>query len=193
MKTNWLIFLFVLSACKEEPVIRESFPSRTEIISPEFSSSPNIFPIAFLNFSKKGITEKLPVVYVYFNDHAGTNSFLIFKDDINHFTLQPDGHGKYRPMFTPEALLVYDKARPYFVASQEQFELVKSRATADSFIEFPAVPEWLGEDETPLNEAGEKMQFICEVDLYDLVKDACRMFVFYDPHKKMVKNVYQRK
>lgn len=193
MKSKWFIWVLLWVGCKTDPVIRQSFPAPVEVITPDFASAPNMFPVAWLDCRNKGIQEPIPVIYVYFNDHAGTNSFLIFKDDINHFSFLPDGHGKYRPLFTADALLIYDKTRPYFVAAQKEFELVRSRATAHAYLSFPETPEWLTEEETPLNESGEKMQFICQVDLYDLVKDACRMFVFYDPRKKMIKNVYQRK
>ena len=58
-------------------------------------------------------------------------------------------------------------------------------------VHYPKNPEWWQSDETPKNEMGKKLTFICQIDMYAISKDDCRMFIFYDKENRIIKNICQ--
>ena len=118
--------------------------------------------------------------------------FQVKGDGIRNFSLQITKDGKYLPLFKEQALEVQKDQLEYLEDTRQAYEKAKTAGDVMKLIEYPKEPEWHDEDQTPIASNGKKMKFICQLELYDLVHDEGRLYVFYDPDKKIVKHIYQR-
>ncbi|MBO9203506.1 MULTISPECIES: hypothetical protein [Niastella] len=170
---------------------QQYFPDYKKVIDPKFPKTQNIYPIATLDLSTKGIKEKINVIYVYFSDKCKVEDFLVKGDEPDDYSFKILANGMVKPMFTANALKVDESDLKYFNASKERFNNSKKDLKLESYIKFPDQPEWWQGDYTPKNEKGEKLTFICQIDMNKIVNDDCRMFVFYDKENKLIKNICQ--
>jgi hypothetical protein len=168
-----------------------NFPDRQSVLTSEFSNYENFFPIATVDLSKKGIADKIHLIYVYF-DPANTALFPD-SDNIDTFTFSIDQNGLYKPSFDKDALVIGKDYEKYFIEGKQKYNKVKSNnADLSLTIDYNSEPEWWQDDETPRNSKGENYKYICQVDIIDITNDDCRMYVFYDQADRKVKCVYQR-
>jgi hypothetical protein len=177
-----------LFGCKKSDI---HFPDRQNVLTPEFSNYENFLPIATLDLTKKGIKDKIHLIYVYF-DPSNTTSFPD-NDNIDLITFNIDPNGLYKPSFNTDVLIIGKDYEKYFAEGKEKYNNSKSNNIDLSLtIDYPSEAEWWQHDETPKNSRGENYKFICQVEIIDITNDDCRMYVFYDPLEKKVKCVYQR-
>jgi hypothetical protein len=167
------------------------FPERSNVLTSEFASYENFFPITTVDLNNKGIKDKINIIYVYF-DPANRASFPD-NDNIDNFTFGIEQSGLYRPVFNKEALVIGHDYEKYFVEGKAKYNKAKSNNIDFKFIiEYPSEPKWWQDDETPKNSKGENYKFICQVEIIEITNDDCRMYVFYDEQDRKVKCVYQR-
>lgn len=180
--------LFNFFGCKKSDA---NFPDRKSVLTPEFSDCDNFFPIATFDLTKKGIKDKIHIIYVYF-DPANNTSFPD-NDNIDTYTFSIDQNGLYKPSFSKDALVIGKDYEKFFIEGKEKYSKAKFNSVDLSLtIDYHPEPEWWQYDETPKNSKGESYKYICQVDIIDITNDDCRMYVFYDELDRKVKCVYQR-
>ena len=187
---KFLLFsLIALMGCNTNA--QKYFPKYEEVIDPEFPKSQNIYPIATLDLSEKGIKEKIHVTYVYFDYNSTGSDFLRKGENPSNYSFQLLDNGLMRPLFTANSLKIGEGDLKYFTESRKTFDGTKQILKLASYIYFPKNPQWWQNDETPINEMGKKLTFICQIDMYDISKSDCRMFIFYDKENRIIKNICQ--
>jgi hypothetical protein len=180
--------LFNFFGCKKSDT---NFPDRKSVLTPEFSNYENFFPIATVDLTKKGIKDKIHIIYVYF-DPANKTAFPD-NDNIDTFTFDIDQNGLYKPFFSKDALVIGNDYEKYYIEGKEKYYKKKANnADLSLTIDYPSEPEWWQYDETPKTSNGENYKFICQVEIIDITNDDCRMYVFYDEQDRKVKCIYQR-
>lgn len=169
------------------------FPDKSRVLEATFINYDNFFPVATLDLSLNGISIPIHIVYVSFDPAIDDSTLFVKPDYIDEFTYDIMNDGKLRPTFDPKALAITDGFKKYFKQGQTKYRKAKKETkSAFEFINFPDQPEWWQYDQTPKNLKGDNYKFICELDMYDIVDDDCRMFVFYDKDDQRIKCVYQR-
>ena len=172
---------------------RDLFPARKDILVDISSKFDNFFPIATLDLTKKGIKDKIHVVYVSFDPAIEDSTLFPKSDNIDEFTFIITDDGKLNPTFSDNALTVSSKFKEYFAKAKKQYSKAKKEVkTIDEIFDFPNEPLWIQYDQTPANSKGQLYKFICELDVQLLVADDCKMFVFYDELDRKIKCIYQR-
>lgn len=166
-------------------------PEKKSILVNEIVNSDNFFPLATLDLANKGLKDKIHVMYVYFDPN--TESKLFPKDEyVDNFSFTINEDGLYKPNFDTTALRISDDDMRYFIEGKDKYDTGKPKIDISSLIQFPKDPEWWQNDDTPKNSQGKNMKFICQVDIYEVFNDDCRLFVFYDKMDKTVRYIYQR-
>lgn len=184
-----LTVMFLNFGCKTH---QNFFPERSSVLTADFNQYENFFPIATLDLSSKGIKDKIHVIYVSFDPAIDHKKPFPSNDYIDEFSFKISSEGKLQPTFDKSALIVGDDFKKYFTEGQEKFNKAKQNKNTTTLIEFTSEPEWWQDDATPVNSKGKPMTFICQVDIYEVFNDDCRLFVFYDKEDKIVKHIYQR-
>jgi hypothetical protein len=185
-----LLFISILLlniGCKSN---QKFFPEKKRILISEFSNFENFFPIATIEINDLSLKDKIHIMYVAFDPDIDHEKPFAESDNIDEFTFNILDNGLYQPTFDSSALVIGDRFKEYFDLGKEKYEKEKENGTY--IIETPNDPEWWQNDRTPLNSKGQKMKFICQVDMYKLSGDDCRLYVFYDNPDKKVKYIYQR-
>jgi hypothetical protein len=101
--------------------------------------------------------------------------------------------GKLKPTFDTRALTITEGFKKYFKEGQTKYSKAKKETKSlYQLVDFPDEPEWWQYDQTPKNSKGANYKFICQLDMYDIIDDDCRMFIFYDKNDMKIKCVYQR-
>jgi len=184
-----LTIMFLNFGCKTND---NYFPGRKDVLTADFNQYDNFFPIATLDLSSKGIKDKIHVMYVSFDPSIDHNNPFPENDNIDVFSFRIADEGKLQPTFDKSALVIGEDDKKYFIEGQEKFRRAKQNKNTTTLIDFSNEPDWWQDDATPLNSKGKPMTFICQVDIYEVFNDDCRLFVFYDRADKMVKYIYQR-
>ena len=183
------IIIFFSFSCKQND---NFFPDKKTVLTRDYSNFENFFPIATLDLSNKGVKDKIHVMYVSFDPDIDHNKAFPDKDYIDDFTFIITENGLYKPTFDKSALTIGKDFEKYFEEGKEKYLKVKSKNKTPTVIEIRDEPEWWQDDQTPLNSKGQKMKFICQVDMYETFNDDCRLYVFYDQDDRKVKYIYQR-
>lgn len=170
----------------------EGFPKLTDFIVPEFANSNNIFPIAFVNLKVKNTFYKIPISYSFLTHNIDNKHFLIKGDNIDNYCFKVLEKGICKPLFKKEALVLPLDERKYLASTKKQYESIRTKINLKDYIEFTKEPEWWQNDQTPIDDDGKPLLFICQIGLIDLFDDDCKMFVFFDSNKKIVRQIYQR-
>lgn len=166
----------------------QNFPEKDNILVKDFSSFDNFFPIA--SIEKKGIEEKIHIVYVSFNYNGKQIDLNFPKDeDMDHFTFQIEENGLYRPTFKKEAMEIENAHLPYFEQSKQKYSQTNPKKIK---LKIRNMPDWLQNDATPINSIGEKFRFICQFEAESFSIDDSWIYVFYDQMDRQVKYVHQR-
>jgi hypothetical protein len=131
-------------------------------------------------------------MYVSFDPSIDHKKPFPNNDYIDVFSFKISSDGKLQPTFDKSALAISQDFKKYFVEGQKKYKQAKQESKASSLIDLSNEPEWWQDDATPLNSKGKRMTFICQVDIYKVSTDDCRLFVFYDQGEKVVKYIYQR-
>ncbi|MNL05658.1 hypothetical protein D3C87_1262690 [compost metagenome] len=190
MKSIILISIFFFSfSCKQND---NFFPDKKTVLITDYSNFDNFFPIATLDLSSKGVKDKIHVMYVSFDPDIDHNKAFPYKDCIDEFTFTITENGLYKPTFDKSALTIGKDFEKYFQEGQEKYLNSKAKNKTSTVIEIIDKPDWWQNDQTPLNSKGQKMKFICQVDIYEIFNDDCRLYVFYDQSDRQVKYIYQR-
>jgi hypothetical protein len=78
------------------------------------------------------------------------------------------------------------------IETSNRYENAKLNLNLNQLIEFPKVPDWWQNDQTPKDELGKPLMYICEINLLQIFDDDCKMYEFFDPKKMLVRQIYQR-
>ena len=169
------------------------FPDKAKVLDPSMVAYDNFFPVASLDMTAKDISVPINIIYVSF-DPAIDDSTLFSKPDyIDEFTFDIISDGRLKPTFDTKALIITDSFKKYFKEGQEKYRKAKKDTKSIyEIIDFAEQPEWWQYDQTPKNSKVDNYKFICQLDMYDIVDDDCRMFIFYDKVDNRIKYVYQR-
>lgn len=173
--------------------VEKTFPNRKDILIDAFSNFENFFPIATIDFAKKGINEKLHIVYVSFDPEINDSICFPKGDNKDNFSFNIEKNGKLNPTFNIKAMAIGKDFEKYFLKAKNKFEKAKGNPSIlKILIDYSKNPDWWQSDETPINSKGQNYKFICQVEIDDLCDDDCKMFVFYDLVDKKVRLIYQR-
>ena len=185
-----LLGLLILNSCGTKT---EYFPKKSDILVSKLEHFDNFFPIATLDLTEQGITDPIHIIYLsldpFMDDH-----FDPFPNDdhIDNFSFVITKNGKLDINFGVSALNISQRFKEEFNEDLLKFSKYKKTVKRDWIIDFPIDPVWWQDDETPLSSKGNKMRFVCQVDIGEILSDDCRMFVFYDESDRVIKNIYQR-
>lgn len=184
-------FLILLISCESRSQT-ESFPAISNVIDSSFKEIDKLFPVAMIDLKRKGINEKIPVIYAYFTTHAGNEKeFLRKGDHAGSYSFQKMPNGKYKPLFTEKALTVEKSYEEYLEKTKHYYDSVKTKMRVEPYLEFLKDPDWWQNDETPLTSSGKQMRFICQIEMHKPTSQDCKAFIFYDPENKIVTHVIQ--
>jgi hypothetical protein len=189
MKLTILFIQILLISCNTRSQT-ESFPDASNILDNSFKSIDKLFPVAMLDISNRGYKEKIPIIFAYLTKLNNEKEFLKKGDDINCYSFQKMENGKYKPLFTENALTLDRSYEQFLKKTIMYYDSVKTKVKIESFLEFPKEPDWWQNDETPSSN-GKKMIFICQVEFYKLTSNDSKAFIFYDPESKIVTHVIQ--
>jgi hypothetical protein len=193
MKNLLILFLWTVSSCTSVGQRKtESFPNLSNFIDTDYAQVDNIFPIATVTLDIDGKTYKIPISYSLLHHSVDSSNFLIQGDFIDNYSFKILDNGKFKPMFKKEALLLPTDWRPYLAKTRQKVDSMKSNIDLNNYLKFLAEPDWWQNDATPLSEDGSPMKFICQLELGDFTRDDCCLFIFFDPMRKLVKQIYQR-
>ncbi len=185
-----LIGLLTLNSCGEKI---QYFPIKSDILVSRIKHLENFFPIATLNLNEQGINDPIHIIYLSFDPFMDDHFEPFPNDDnIDSFSFIINKNGKLDIDFEISTLNISERFQEEFNNDLIKFSEYKKTAKKDWIIDFPKKPEWWQDDETPLNSKGNKMVFVCQVDIGEILSDDCRMFVFYDETDRIIKNIYQR-
>ena len=185
-----LAFSFLNFESKKENII---YPNKKQIIVEEFTNFENILPLATIDFSEKGIQEKIHIIFISFNYDGKENDENFPKgESMGNYTYKIQKNGKYQPTFSKNVLKIESKYKTYFLKSKEKFDAAKStKKNVLSIIEKQENPEWWQNDATPTNSKGQKFKFVCQFEMGDFIGDDCCVYVFYDKTDREVKYIHQ--
>lgn len=156
----------------------------------DFVNSDNFFPIATIEYIDNGQTVPIHIIYTFFQGSNADGGYFIEEEYGGSFSMDlVDGY--CRPTFRAEALKINEDYQKFLDEAKGKY---KSATNQYKFapVEFAKEPEWWQGDDTPVDEQGRSLKFICQADLVDIVDDDCRLYVFYDSGNKRIKYVYQR-
>ncbi len=185
-----LAFSFLNFDCKKENVI---FPNREKVIVKEYSHFENILPLATIDFSEKGVSEKIHIIFISFNYNGKEyDENFPLGESMGNFTYRIQKDGKYKPTFSKNALKIDPKYTKYFLEAKEKFNAAKSSGKdVLDMIKKNESPEWWQNDATPINSKGKKFKFLCQFEMGDFIGDDCCVYVFYDKTDREVKYIHQ--
>ena len=101
-----ILFIIILLISCNTRSQTEGFPDVSRIIDNSFKSIDRLFPLAMVDISNKGYTEKIPVIYAFFTEDKNEKEFLKKGDGISSYSFQKMPDGKYKPLFTEKALSI---------------------------------------------------------------------------------------
>lgn len=184
-----LISLVSFSSNRRSDVM---FPDKETILVEDYANYDNFFPIATLDLSNKGIKDKIHIVYVSFDPSIDHYKPFSPNDNIDEFTFSITDNGLYKPTFEKSALVIGKDFEEHLKIAQETYTEAKSKDSTSPKVRKMKYLSWWQGDQTPVNSLGNKMKFICQIDILSIANDDCRLFVFYDEHDQVVKHIYQR-
>ena len=188
-----LILITLFSFFFKKTTLEKVFPDRSEILIESFSKNENFFPIATIDLTKKGIKDKIHILYVSFDPEVNDSICFPKGDNKDNFSFDIEKNGKLKPTFNDKALKIGESFEKYFLKAKDKYEKAKTNPSILKYlIDFSKKPEWWQSDETPINSKGVKYKFICQVEIDDLCDDDCKMFVFYDNSDNKLRVIYQR-
>jgi hypothetical protein len=187
----FLFFLFIGSNTNGQTSI-ESFPKLTNFIIVKFANSNNIFPIAFIEVKIENQNYKIPISYSFLTHRIDNKHFLHKDDNIDNYCFKVLEKGICKPLFKKEALILPPNERHLLITTRRRYDSIRTKINLKDYIEFTNEPEWWQNDQTPIDEKGKPLTFICQIGLIDIFDDDCKMFVFFDSKRKIVRQIYQR-
>ena len=193
MKQLSILLLWALSSCTSIGQRKiESFPSFAKFIDPDYLQVDNILPIATVSINLDGKKYEIPISYSMLHYSVDSSNFLIKGDFIDNYSFKILDNGKFKPMFKKEALILPIDWQPFLTKTKQKADSMKSRIDLNNYLKFFREPDWWQNDATPLSEDGSPMKFVCQLELGDFTTDDCCLYIFFDPNRKLVKQIYQR-
>jgi len=168
--------------------IKSLFPKKEQVLTNGFFQYENFFPIATIELERSGNKFSVPIIYTFFESSNAYEEFFSEGEYGGSFSFQLVDD-RCKPTINKHALKINDDYQEFLLQSIQKYNSYSKHFVP---IEFPSEPTWWQSDETPLNENGEQLMFICQLDLYEIVDDDYRLFIFYDFESDKVKNIYQR-
>lgn len=156
-------------------------PLKEAVLFSEFTQFKNFFPIAIIDYELNDSIIQIPIVYVFFD------ASIIDTQLIDNYSFKLENNILH-PDFNEHNLEI---TSDYIQHLNESINTYKSVKDSDIFIDFCDTPEWWQWDETPINKNG-KMNFICQIDIYDIVNDDARLYVFFDFISSELRIITQR-
>jgi hypothetical protein len=185
-----ILFFLYLSSFAQNKI--EHYPILYGLVTEEFKNNNNLFPIANVQATIGNKQFRIPVIYSYLFHSIDSKLFFFKGDYVDNYSFQILDNGISKPMFKKEALLVSKDQERFLNDTRRRYDSAKLNINLEQLIEFPKVPDWWQNDQTPIDEAGKSLIFICEINLLQIFDDDCKMYVFFDPKKKLVRQIYQR-
>src|SRR5215216_6059909 len=106
MRYLCIFLLQLIFGCISAQTTIKSFPNSANIIPAKYAKTNNLFLIAVLDLTTKGITEKIPVIYSMLTSSVDSSKFFIAGDNIACYSYAIENGDKYKPLFAVEALQV---------------------------------------------------------------------------------------
>lgn len=166
------------------------FPAKDQVLTNDYAQFENFFPIATVELNESGKIVHVPIIYTFFQGGNADDSYFLEGEYGGNFSLDLIDL-QCRPTFQVGALKIDEDYQVFLREAMEKYKSAVKRYKYGPF-EFTLEPEWLQADDTPEDEQGNHLKYVCQVDLADIVGDDCRMYVFYDPMKRRIRNIYQR-
>lgn len=185
-----LLFGFYQNSFAQNKI--EPFPPLKGLVTEEFQNSNNLFPIAYVNVTIGNKPFRIPITYSLLFYPYDSSHFQFKGDYIDSYCFQILNNGISKPMFKKEAILISKEKNKYLIETSNRYENAKLNLNLNQLIEFPKVPDWWQNDQTPKDELGKPLMYICEINLLQIFDDDCKMYVFFDPKRKLVRQIYQR-
>jgi hypothetical protein len=170
----------------------EPYPTLKGLVAEEFQNNNNLFPIANVNVTIGNRPFRIPIIYSCLFHTIDSKQFFFKGDYVDNYSFQILENGISKPMFKKEALFISKDQERFLNETRKRYETAMQNLNLNQLIEFPKVPDWWQFDQTPKDEAGKTLVFICEINLLQIFDDDCKMYVFFDPKKKLVRQIYQR-
>mgnify|MGYP001168793179 CR=1 FL=1 len=186
-----MLFLFLGSYAFGQKAI-ECFPKLPNFIISEFANSNNIFPIAIVEVKIGNEFYKIPISYSFLSHNINNKHFLFKEDNIDNYSFKVFKKGICKPLFKKEALVLPTNESHYLISTSKRYDSIKTKINLMDYIEFTNEPEWWQNDQTPIDKAGKPLKFICQIELIDIFDDDCKLYVFFDSKRRIVRQIYQR-
>lgn len=164
------------------------FPAKEKVLTEDYVSFDNFFPIATVAFGEEGRTIILPLIYTFFDAKHADKRYFQKGEYGGRFSFRLV-NGRWQPTFQKEALRIAKDYTKFLEGCKTKYKKYHKKYAP---VDFPAEPGWWQYDDTPLDRRGERMKFICQAYLDEVVDDDCRLYLFYDALDNRVVNVYQR-
>ena len=185
-----IAFTFLNFGSKSNDIL---YPEKSKVLSPDFAKYDNFFPLAIMDFSNKGVEEKINIIFVSFNYNGKEFDENFPKNQsMGNFTFKIQDDGKYKPTFKKNAMKVEEMHKPYFLITKQKYLKAKAENKDIMYlIKKYDEPDWWQADETPVNSKGEKFKFLCQFEIEEFLGDSCCVYVFYDKKDREVKYIAQ--
>lgn len=170
--------------------IRSVFPQKEQVLTEDYRHFDNFFPIATVELNENGQVVLIPIIYTFLQGSSADERYFLEGEFGGSFSLYITGNYT-KPAFETEALEISADYQEFLDEAKEKYKSAIKRYKSVP-LQFVNKPDWWQGDDTPVDDAGNNLKFICQIELVDIVDDDCRMFVFYDAMGKRIKNVYQR-
>lgn len=158
-------------------------------------------PLASINLSLIDKELNGQIYIVYFNDDPYCEESRMFKNEFcssekivfdvvnNKYKFKADVRYFRTNEVWKEWILLGDE-------SYNEFLKRKKREIINPYVYIKNLngkPNWICEDQTPLNSKGMKMKFICQMNSEDIIDDFCgkEIYLFYDPIDNVAIQIHQ--
>ncbi len=188
MKLKYVLFAILISSllsCDNQGNNEESVFVR------EFQKTENLIYLTTVDHSTNNAEVKIPLVYTCFDPDIDSDGLFPDEDNVDCFSFRIQPDGTLKPTFKKDALRITSGFMDFVKSEQESFETSqKNRIVLP--VSRSEKPRWWQYDATPVNSKGEKMEFVCQLELGRIFGDDAMMYVFYDKTDQLIKYIYQR-
>jgi hypothetical protein len=170
--------------------IKSIFPAKENVLTEGYRHFENFFPIATVEMQEDGHALPIHIIYTFLQGSNADEQYFLDGEYGGSFSFGLIA-GYCEPTFKKEALKIDEDYQEFLNEAKDKYQFANKRY-GSAPLEFPNKPAWWQGDDTPVDEKGNPLKFVCQADLAGIVDDDCRLFVFYDPMNKRIKTVYQR-
>lgn len=172
---------------------KSHFPDKNDVLNNSFSHYDNFFPLATIEIKSLFHKKTVPLIYTFLDPENNQKAFKLSQDNVDDFGFDISKEGIVTPQFEDSTLFITDLFKDTFTRFKQRCHDIRNEnLNISSLIDFSDEPDWMQWDQTPMNRTGRKMEFICQVDIYELGIDSCREYFFIDSNDSTIRSIYQR-